>query len=112
MERIKVTVVCDRCGEDTDLAAGSGTELRFGGLVAEVDLCEVCHKELLAQLEGVLDNGRAPGSATGARRERKQQMRVLCSECGKYFKEGAGMTLHQVRIHGGGGGNGNAKSAG
>ena len=114
MERVSVVVVCDRCGVDTGLEAGSGLLIKFGSLAADVDLCEDCHKYLLNELEGVLDKGRVGGTLTGqrARRERKDALRVLCPDCGKYYHEGAGIKLHRMKKHGEGAGSGNAEGTG
>jgi hypothetical protein len=121
VERVSVVVVCDRCGEDTDLSAGSGLMLQFGSLASEVDLCQDCHKFLLGELEGVLDKGRAGDSLIGqrARQERKDRARVMCPDCRKYFHEGSGMSLHRLRKHSEGAevgdgdeGNGNAAGTG
>lgn len=93
MERIKVTVVCDRCQQDTDLKPGSGVEVSFGGQRATVDLCVNCHAHLLEELAPLLDTGRRPGKV------RADKPKTTCPDCGKSFTAGPGYTLHRIRMH-------------
>jgi hypothetical protein len=102
MERVKVTVVCDRCQQDTELQPGSGLAIVFGGLASEVDLCERCHNHLLVELEELIGRGRTDDSArTRAKTPfgRRPRDRVLCDKCGSYFRDGSGITLHRLKKH-------------
>jgi endogenous inhibitor of DNA gyrase (YacG/DUF329 family) len=106
---MKITVRCDKCGQETGASESSvGTTIAFGPSGERViDLCDVCRTELTELLNPILARGVRPSSATGTAttgsngngRHRKLQPVIECPHCGKRISQGAGMTMHMRKSH-------------